>query len=325
MECEARSEAPDMRAYVAPFRHGVVMEAETPAGRSDRRRIGYAVLTAAVVLLLVGVVAFVLSRGRNGDDTPGVGPVDSPAQSGIGDSPAPSWSAVAPSAPADVTVAWAFVDSTEGDTRTGGDDQVLHPLLDTVVPLVAADYLNANKDADGGPPPAQSEKLTAAMTGDRLAVAWLLEERGGVNAAMKRIIDACAVPQAEVSPPQATVLDIARLGACLREGAIVEPVWAEWVLTQMRAVTGGIGDVRGSDTAQNLAQFNSTVRDEDDYRTVCLAVGAWWSAAVTVEYPAARGKDYGVTACRDTALDAFPPDTQQVPDNLSPSPTTARA
>lgn len=301
------------------------MAPETPSPTPSRRRVAIAALAAAVVLILVGIGVFI-ARTRTADKPAPVPPAPVPSSIAVDPpSPVPSWSPSEPSAPADATVAWAFVDSTEGGTRTGGDDKVLDRLLDLVVPLVAADYLNANKDADGGPPPAESERLTAAMTGDRDAISWLMTERGGVNAAMERVIDVCQVESTEVSPPQATVLDIARLGACLREGAIVEPIWSAWVLDAMRANKGGIGDVRGSDTAQGLAQYNSTELDGERYRTACLAVGAWWSAAVTVEYPQSRGAGYGVTVCRDTAKATFPPDMQPVPDDLTTSPATADA
>lgn len=299
----------------------VRMEAPNSPEKYRRRRL----LAAAAGLALIataGYVVFAIRSGMSGDDPSGK-PAAQQTASSSGDpmptmqpDPNSPWSPRTPTPPPGAVVSWAYLNSAEGDTRTGGDDG-LQDLNDLIVPAMAQDYLNAAEERDETVSSAERQKLAAAVTGDPGAITWLIEHRDGRNAAMLRIIDACYLNDARIDPPRATAEDIAGLGACLREGAIVQPEQAAWVLDQMRASTGGIADARSSGSAQNLAQINTIRRyDNDTYQAGCLAVGAWWSAAVIVRYPVERGPEYGKSVCRDVAIDAFPPDGRQLPDDL---------
>lgn len=229
------------------------------------------------------------------------------------------WSPSAPAVPAGVTIAWAYLDSTEGDLRRGGD-QGLHPLDQLVVPGLAADYLNRLQQDGRDPTRDQQDSLYAALTGSTGAADRLARDVGGIQAGMQRVIDACSLKDTRVGPPRATATDVARYAACLREGAIADPQQSGWVIDQMRNTAGGIGDLRGNDGSQRLAQFISTVPAGDGrMRTGCMAVGAYWSAAVLVQWPDTEGALYGSGMCGDVARAEFPPDTQQAPDSPAPA------
>lgn len=284
---------------------------QPPHEQGPRRHtltIGRATMIAVVIALTgILVILFLPSRHHRTQPTP-VGSASAATSS--------EWSPSSPSVPADVTVAWAYLDSTEGDLRRGGD-QGLHPLDQLVVPGLAADYL-ARLGAD--PTRDQQADLYAALTGDKGAADHLAEDVGGVQAGMERVINSCSLADTRVGPARATVTDIARYAACLREGAIADPDQSAWVIDQMRNTPGGIGELRGNDGGQRLAQFISTVPGETGrMRTGCMAVGAYWSAAVLVDWPATEGALYGSGLCGDVARAEFPPDTQQAPD--SPAPT----
>jgi hypothetical protein len=275
-----------------------------------------ALVALAVLAVLVGLGLGIGARQAAKTEP---APTTTPAPS-ASVSAAPSWSPSTPPAPAGVRLAWAYVESIDGGVRTGGDNE-LRELDDLVVPALAQDYLDRGEvTTDQTPAPDVSGQLRAALTGSADDITWLEGQNGGRDEAMGRVIDACSLKSTKLNPVRMTALETARLGACLRESAIAQPDAAKWVLEEMRENTGGIGDVRGSDAAQQVAQQNSVVLDGDRYRAGCLAVGAFWSAAVLVDYPADRGEGYAATVCATTARAAFPPDMQQVPETISPAP-----
>lgn len=293
---------------------------QEPPDRPARRSYPLTALLAAigVIAVIVLVVALVRTHQHHTTiPTPGPGKVSSQAAD-----PA-SWNPSTPALPGDVTTAWAYLDSAGGDMVLGGDGQQ-HPLGQLVIPGTAAAYLNT---LGGGHSlnPHDLVMLEAALSGNTEAGQQLLDEAGGADKVLAGIIDNCQLTNTTVGPPAtATVLDLARYGACLREGAIADPATSTWVLDQMRQTAGGIGDVRGNDGGQRLAQFNTTtVGDNGRNQTACLGIGAYWSAAIVVNWPADRGQLYGVAACAQIARDQFPPDTQKAPDSPAPSVSLA--
>jgi len=270
-------------------------------------------LALGLLALTIAIVGAVVVHGRH-HSTP---PAAAPASAGPTET-VPSWEPSTPSLPGDVTVSWAYLDSIDGSMKLGGDADP-HPLDQLTIPGIAEDYLNRF----GGDGPSLSPKdlavLTSALAQNRAAGTELTQLAGDTDTVFARIIDACQLTNTTM-PPQATALDIAHYGACLREGAIIDPDRAGWVLDQMRQTAGGIGDVRGNDGGQRLAQFNSTAdAGGGKMRTGCLGIGAYWSAAVLVDWPAERGDLYGVAACAEVAKTQFPPDTQQAPDSPAPA------
>lgn len=281
-----------------------------------RTRVALASAAGLAVIGVVALVYWIIGFGQ------GSGPADarsSPdAVTASADSPVPTWSPSKPTEPVGVRLSWAYVESIEGTVSSGGNTDA-HELDGLATAAIVQDYL-AN---DATPDQDATSKLAAALRGDQDAAAWVTEQRGGRDAAVARTITACSLTGAATESVRATELAVARLGACLREGEVVEPKWSTWMLNQMRSTTGGIGDARGSDTGQDLAQQNSTVLDGDRYRTGCMAIGAYWSAGVLLEYPTELGAAYGPLVCADVARTAFPPDTQQVPDDEPPAPVSS--
>lgn len=273
------------------------------------RRTAYVLLFLGVLALCVAVTGAVAVTRKHSH----AGPAPAPVLSAV----TATWEPSVPALPDDVHVAWAYLDSTEGDVQTSGDLD-LHPLDQLVVPGLAEDRLNTLQQHEASAAAADITVVSDALAGDQGAAARLTDTEGGLAAGMGRVIDACQLADTHAAPPAATVLDAARYGACLREGAIVDPDNAAWVLDRMREIRGGIGDARGRDS-DGLAQFNSTVTTGDRTRAACLGVGAYWSAAVFVDWPGDRGSTYGVAVCAEVAQASFPPDTQQAPDSPAPA------
>lgn len=272
------------------------------------RRPGPLLVATAVVAVIGSVYAL---TGCRADPAPA--PTAAPAPSV---QPAPTWSSSVPDLPDDVRVTWAYLDSTDGThLRSGDTDQ--HELDRLIVPGIAQVYTSrpAGESAD----PQQETLIASALAQNETAGAELIERAG--PHAFGKVIDACALDDTQPDPPRATALAVAQYAACLREGAIVDPGMAGKLLDHMRVTAGGIGDVRGNDGGQRLAQFNSTVpAGAGRHRTWCMGIGAYWSAAVLVDWPTDRGALYGVAACAEVARTGFPPDTQPAPESIPPTP-----
>jgi hypothetical protein len=286
----------------------------------NSRRTGAAFIITGAVLLCLGLGVLLYHVGKSHPKNPVAPAPATTASTGIGNSPMPlpTWSPTKPAVAAGVSMSWAYLENAEGGRRAGGDSDP-RQIDDLLVPAAAQEYLESGQPV---PSPAGS-RLTDALHGDTASIAWLYEQREGRDQIARRIADKCQLGSIKTGPARMDATTAARYAACLREGAIANPDRASWVIEQMRDNGGGIGVVRGSDKRQKVAQINSTVRDGDRVRTSCLAIGAYWSAAVLLDYPADRGDAYGVDVCEDTARSAFPPDMQQVPDSLAPAPTKA--
>jgi hypothetical protein len=289
---------------------------------ATRRRIGLTMLAIVTAVIIVLAVAALVDHDRD-DARPGPAAPTTGTTIPISASVAPSatgaaWDPSPPALPDGVQYAYARIDSTDGSLQLGGDVD-RHPFDQLLVPGLAEDYLNVLAQRDEKRSPAAEEQIRAALAGNAAAIDWLAGQVGGAGKAFARIVDACQLDDARAEPFQAPPLGIARYGACLREGAITDADGAMWVLDQMRATRTGIGETRGD---ASLAQQNSTVLDGRQYRTGCLAIGPWWTAAVLVDYDSERGKTYGEAACGLIADALFPPDTQKVPERrTSPAPS----
>ncbi len=279
-----------------------------------RQRPPYLLLILGSLALAIAIVGAFAGFSRRHHDAP---PAAIPASATAGEQP-PGWQPNTPAVPGDVTVAWAYLDSAEGDMLLGGDAD-LRPAGQLLVPGAAEQYLN-RFGSDSMPSPKDVAVLTSALAQNREAGSELIAMAGGVDRVARVIVDSCQLATAELEPLRTNAVDVVHYAACLREGALIEPDRAGWVLDQMRQTAGGIGDVRGNDGGQRLAQFNATEPAGNGMmRTSCMGIGAYWSAAVLVDWPADRGDLYGVAACAEVARTQFPPDTQQAPDSPTPA------
>jgi hypothetical protein len=233
---------------------------------------------------------------------------------------APTWQPTALALPDDVRVTYAHIDSTDGNVMLGGDVDT-HPLDQLTTPALIADYLQQLSEAGRTPNPAAISHITAALAGEQPSIDWITDQTGGHEAAMRRIINACQLTDTRPAPAEATALDTARYAACLREGAITDADTSADLLKMMQTQKNGIGEDRGD---SQLAQHNSTTRDDSTYRTGCLAVAPYWSAAILTTYPTERGEPYGRAICALVARNLFPPDTQKAPQETIPTtPSTS--
>lgn len=287
------------------------------------------IAVVVVVLLVIGFVWWVVATNHDTTTPPIPAPGSSTAaHTSASADPDPSWTRTAPPLPKDVTAMWAYLDSTDG-THVRQSDTVLHPVDNLIVPAAAQLLADRTVTPGGsaGPSPEPSvdagavSLIASALAQNADAGTELVKQAGGADAVFDKVIDLCSTEDAKSGPPQATVMQVAQYAACLREGAITDPSHAGWALDLMRVAAGGIGDVRGNDGGQRLAQFNSTVpADEGRNRTWCMGVGAYWSGAVLIDWPADKGELYGLSACAQVAKAEFPPDTQKASEGNPPTP-----
>lgn len=285
---------------------------------ATQRRIGIAALAVTFALIVTAGAVAATFLGREDGPTitmPAPAPTPAPAD------PSPTgadWAPTPPALPDGVTYAYAHIDTASGTLQLGGHVE-RGPLDLLLTPGLAQDYLRSLDDRGQERSDNDEQRIRAALAGDTDAVAWLGEQVDGPRAAFTRISQVCQLDDVDTDSLAASPLDIARYGACLSEGVIADAGNASWVLDQMRAERAGIGESRGDNA---LAQQNSSVRDGDQYRSRCLAVGPWWVAAVLVDYDQERGEPYGRAACALIADTLFPPDAQKVPENTSsPAPS----
>lgn len=293
------------------------MDRPPPEAARHRLRTTLIVLVVVAVSAMGGIAA-ALAGCRT---PPRPHPTPQPATYTTG----PTWAPTTPAIPGDTTVAWAYLDSAGGTTTTDGTTG-RHRLDQLVIPGIAADYLHQVDQRGHTLNPNDVATLFSALAQNADAAAELTRRAGGLDTVLPRIIDACRLTGITTEPARATALDTARYAACLREGGLADQAQTRWVLDQMRVTAGGIGDVRGNDGGQHLAQFNSTEPADQAgrMRTGCLAVGAYWSAAVFVDWPQHRGELFGVAVCAEVARTTFPPDTQPAPET-TPAPATTTA
>lgn len=287
---------------------------------ATRHRIGLAVIAIVIAVIAVLAVAALVDR----DDKPAPAPTTTAATRTP--SPAPvtpsvsgaAWDPSPPALPEGVSYSYARIDNTNGTLLLGGGVD-RHHLDNLLIPGLAEDYLRTLTARGDERTDAVEKQIRDALAGDDDAIEWLTEQVGGSGEAFTRIVKACDLDTTDTAPAKADPMDIARYGACLREGAIADTDSATWVLEQMRATRTGIGESRGD---RNLAQQNSTVLVGDQYRAGCLAIGPWWVAAIVVDYDSDRGEPYGRAVCALVSGSVFPPDTEKVPEKkTSPAPS----
>jgi hypothetical protein len=150
---------------------------------------------------------------------------------------------------------------------------------------------------------------------------------GGGDAVVQRMISTCGLTGTTVydgwwSRTRMTPADAVRLGACVADGTAAGPDWTDWVLTQMRAVQGGVDDQQvttgggrwgiidglPASLAGGLAIKNGwTAIDSDgDWHVNNLAISTDWVLAVMVRYPIAQGLGYGADIASSVARQLLP-------------------
>jgi hypothetical protein len=289
-------------------------------------------MQARLSLALVALAALVMAgctRGGSAHAAPEASPIGSasatnaPSKAPIqGGSPSPSTTtttrppvtqpkAVHPVAPYVWTwSSWAFLDRRTGRITTRGNGT--NSTESMIKIWIAADYLSAVGAAGRELTSDEQVKLSAMIRYSDDNAAQALYVSRGSDAVVQRMIGACGLTDTRVyhgwwSQTQVSARDAVRLGDCVADGRVTTPRWTEWILSEMRQLTGegafGIGQVRPFDHGKKLAVKNGwTRRDDGTWHVNCLAVADGWVLAVLVRYyPHSLGLDHGAAVCRSVA------------------------
>jgi len=208
-----------------------------------------------------------------------------------------------------VWASWALLDRRTGDITTGG--KTGPSTTESMIKVaIGAQYLHQLEEA-GRSPTAHERTLIMRMieVSDNDA-AQTLYRRGGADTMLRAVIAACHLHQTHTRPgwwseTTMTPTDAAKMGACIAEGTVASPPWADWLIDVMRDVRGpsrfGIIDARPIDRGRPLAIKNGYTVRGDGWHVNCLAVADWWSLEVMSRYPTSFGLVYGANLCESVA------------------------
>lgn len=202
---------------------------------------------------------------------------------------------------------WSMVDHRTGAVYGSPGNARLSNSASVVKSWIAADYLRRRTAAGAEPTEARLAQIRQMIRNSANEPATELYATLGNRASSARMLTVCrltdTVPDGNWSTVRFSARDIARLGRCIAGGRAAGPKWTDWLLGEMRAVTG-VGDfgVREAFTGavrRGIAVKNGwVVRETGMYEVNCLAIGDGWSVGVVTRYPARLDYTYGANLCK---------------------------
>ncbi len=195
---------------------------------------------------------------------------------------------------------------------------------------LVADFLR--RAAESGQTVGQErlDQASAAIrhSDDRAAQALYLA--GGGNDVVQRMIDMCGLTDTSLydqwwSRTQMSPRDAVRLAQCVADGTAAGPRWTDWVMSEMRQVSGstaaeeqfpttgggrwGIIDGVPDSVSRTLAIKNgwTAIGADSNWHLNCLAISDDWIMTVMTRYPVENGLQYGADVCAGVARQLVTP------------------
>jgi hypothetical protein len=204
---------------------------------------------------------------------------------------------------------WALLDTRTGK-MSGPDDRNMRSTTASLIkPWIAADFLRRAAEQGQAPSDDDLEQIESMIRDSDNDAAEALYIENGRDESIRRLISTCALEDSRVADDggwSRTLLssaDITRLGACIADGRAAGPVWTNFLLDQMRAVTGmgdfGIRKAFPEAEQSKIAIKNGWVdRDEEqEFHVSCMAIGDGWVVGVMTRYEIDKGYEYGAKIC----------------------------
>lgn len=279
-------------------------------------------VAAATAVVALTVAAFVAAGDEHPHSSASPSPDTAPSSPDLHLDPAdPTRPPLPDVSSPQVWASWAVLYRDTGYLQTGGEPGA-SSTASTIKVGIAADVLRGMERTEPPRLPTADEhdQLAAMIRDSDNAAAERFYRQSGGDQQIQRLIRLCKLRETTSRPgwwslTRTTAADLARLGACIAAGDVASPVWAEWLLTQMRQVRGegrfGFVETVPTDRGRPLAIKNGWIlRDGTTWHVSCLAIADWWVMAALARYPADRGLEYGARLCAQVAAAWHPTDDE---------------
>jgi hypothetical protein len=282
-----------------------------------RKRVGLTVFMLIVAVVTVGVPYIWGSDMLDSDQSSAAAPavvVESPVAT---QAPTRSAAPAAPTAPllppallhpATVAVdatgfwSWTVLDRRTGVIAGSPNANTTQRTASMIKAWLASDYLRRTAN----PSKSNLSQLTNMIRNSDNNAASYFWGLDGRSASITRLVQICGLTDSKAYIDWASTLlsarDAARMGACIGDGRAAGPKWTDWVLNEMRNVSGsqefGIVPALPATEQPRTAVKNGWIaRSDGKWHVNCLAIGTDWVLSVLTVYPASKGMGYGANIC----------------------------
>lgn len=230
-------------------------------------------------------------------------------------------------------LAWAALDLTTDELAHSANANDTSSVESVIKVWIVADHLRRVAEAGGEPSDQDLADARAAIRYSNNATAQRLYAAGGHDEVVDRMVDICRLtdtylPEADVgwwSRVEISAVDTVRLGRCVVDERAAGPEWTDWVLAEMREVSGttadqdqradqgfeggrwGIVDAFPPEDQSQISFKNGWTRlgRTNSWHVNCLGITDAWVLAVLMRYPAEYSLDYGAERCAEVAGQLF--------------------
>ncbi|WP_327007042.1 hypothetical protein OHA72_07055 [Dactylosporangium sp. NBC_01737] len=283
------------------------------------KRVGFTVFILLAVAVMVGVPYVWGSDMLDDIGASATAPAAVAATSSASPSDAPSRKAnpAAPTAPnlppallhpapvaVDATGFWSW---TVLDRRTGamaGSDNAAttQRTASMIKAWLAADYLRRTPN----PSATNLRQLTSMIRNSDNTAASYFWSLNGRSASITRLVQMCGLTDSKAYIDWASTMvsarDAARMGACIGDGRAAGAKWTDWVLNEMRNVSGSqefgvVPALPAAEKAATAVKNGWIARSDGKWHVNCMAIGTDWVLGVLTVYPSSKGMNYGAEIC----------------------------
>lgn len=284
-----------------------------------RKRVGFTVLILFAVAVMVGVPyvwgSEMLSDHRSSAAEPAAATASSSQPAS--DTPARKAAPAAPAAPslppallhpAPVAVdatgfwSWTVLDRRTGAMAGSANAATTQRTASMIKAWLAADYLRRVPN----PSASSLRQLTSMIRNSDNAAASYFWGQNGRSASITRLVQMCGLTDSRAYIDWASTMvsarDAARMGACIGDGRAAGAKWTDWVLNEMRSVSGSqefgvVPALPPAEQASTAVKNGWIARSDGKWHVNCMAVGTEWVLSVLTVYPASKGMNYGADIC----------------------------
>ncbi|MDG6101078.1 hypothetical protein Daura_00895 [Dactylosporangium aurantiacum] len=282
-----------------------------------RKRVGFTVLVLLAVAVMVGV-PYVWGSGVLDDYRSSAA---APAAATAPESPAPAATRkAAPAAPAAPSLppallhpapvavnatgfwSWTVLDRRTGAMAGSENAAITQRTASMIKAWLAADYLRRTPS----PSTSNLRQLTSMIRNSDNTAASYFWQLNGRSASITRLVQLCGLTDSKAYIDWASTLvsarDAARMGACVADGRAAGDKWTDWVLNEMRNVSGSqefgvVPALPAEEQAATAVKNGWIARSDGKWHVNCLAIGTDWVLSVLTVYPSSKGMGYGAEIC----------------------------
>jgi hypothetical protein len=282
-----------------------------------RKRVGFTVLILLAVAVMIGVPYVWGSEMLDDHGSSAAAPAAVTSSSSPLTESTRKANPAAPAAPslppallhpAPVTVnatgfwSWTVLDRRTGAIAGSPNAATTQRTASMIKAWLAADYLRRVPN----PSASNLRQLTSMIRNSDNAAASYFWGLNGRSASITRLVQLCGLTDSKAYIDWASTMvsarDAARMGACIGDGRAAGPKWTDWVLNEMRNVSGSqefgvVPALPAAERAATAVKNGWIARSDGKWHVNCLAIGTDWVLSVLTVYPTTKGMGYGAGIC----------------------------